>query len=131
MVDTYTVAEAAKILGLSPKRIRQLIEQDRLVKKADNPIRVAQRQVLALKKEREESGQSSKPVSARPANNPDLSSQLERILSEINENNRRAITALEQASEMKETAYLEQIANLKAELWDLRNAPQGRKWFRK
>jgi len=131
MPDYYTVAEAAKILGLSAKRVRQLIEQERLVKRADNPIRLAQKEVLALKKEREATGQALRPTSAKPATSPDLSSQLEKLLSEINENTRRAITALEQASEMKETAYLEQIANLKAELWELRNAPARGKWFRK
>jgi AAA+ ATPase superfamily predicted ATPase len=131
MPDYYTVAEAAKILGLSAKRVRQLVEQERLVKRADNPIRLAQKDVIALKKEREESGQALRPTSAKPATTPDLSSQLERILNEINENTRRAITALEQASEMKEIAYLEQIANLKSELEALRNAPAKGKWFRK
>jgi DNA-binding transcriptional MerR regulator len=130
MVDYFTVSESAKILGLSPKRIRQLIEEGKLTKRADNPVRITQKQVLTLKSEREKSGQYVRGVSAKPANTPDLTAQLEKILTEINENNRRAITALEQASEMRDTAYLEQIASLKAELERLRNAPKINKWWR-
>lgn len=122
-LDLYSVAESARVLGLSPKRVRQLIDEGRLQKRADNPVRVAQSEVIALRKEREVSGATPRPVSAS-APVSDIGEQLARILADINENNRRAITALEHASEIKETAYLEQIAYLKSEVEALRQAPR-------
>lgn len=48
--DTYTVAEAAKVLGRTPKRVRQMLAEGKLSALPDTePVRVAQAEVIALR----------------------------------------------------------------------------------
>jgi hypothetical protein len=54
MADTYTATEAAKVLKVSPRRIRQLVEAGRLIAIEESPLRVSQLSVVALKEERKE-----------------------------------------------------------------------------
>lgn len=63
-IDSYTVAEAARIVGVSPRRIRQLAEENRLEIVENDPVKVLASDVTKFKKikqEREER-QASLPV---------------------------------------------------------------------
>lgn len=111
-VDTYTVAQSAKVLDLSQKRIRQLLTEGKLKEVSRNPVRISQIEIIALKEIREKSGQGkpSAPSAAQP-----IALEIQALIDTINQNTQRALTALEQASEIKETALREQIANLQTE----------------
>jgi len=130
-VDTYTVAQTAKVLDLSQKRVRQLLTEGKLKEVSRNPVQISQAEVIALKETREKSGQgkSYAPLAAQP-----LAQEIQALIDTINQNTQRALTALEQASEMKETALREQIANLQAERDQLKadlEAKSKRRLFRR
>jgi hypothetical protein len=130
-VDTYTVAQSAKVLDLSQKRVRQLLTEGKLTEVSRNPVQVSQAEVISLKQTREKSGlgKSYTPSAAQP-----LAQEIQALIDTINQNTQRALTALEQASEMKETALREQIANLQAERDQLKadlEAKSKRRLFRR
>lgn len=130
-VDTYTVAQTAKVLDLSQKRVRQLLTEGKLTEVSRNPVQISQAEVIALKETREKSGQgkSYAPLAAQP-----LAQEIQALIDTINQNTQRALTALEQASEMKETALREQIANLQTERDQLKadlEAKSKRRLFRR
>lgn len=129
--DTYTVADTAKALRLSQKRVRQLLSEGKLTEVSRNPVRIEAREVIALKVARDRAGQgkSHTPTVAQP-----LAAEIQSLIDTINQNTQRALTALEQASEMKETALREQIANLQAERDQLKadlEAKSKRRLFRR
>ena len=130
-MDTYTVAQTAKVLDLSQKRVRQLLTEGKLKEVSRNPVQISQAEVIALKETREKSGQgkSYAPLAAQP-----LAQEIQALIDTINQNTQRALTALEQASEMKETALREQIANLQTERDQLKadlEAKSKRRLFRR
>lgn len=111
-MDTYTVSETAKVLDLSQKRVRQLLTEGKLKEVSRDPVRISQAEVIALKQAREKSGLGK---SYAPSVSQPLAAEIQALIDTINQNTQRALTALEQASEIKETALREQIANLQAE----------------
>ena len=129
-MDTYTVAQSAKVLDLSQKRVRQLLTEGKLTEVSRNPVQISQAEVIALKETREKSGQGkSYTVSAAQP----IALEIQSLIDTINQNTQRALTALEQASEMKESALREQIANLQAERDQLKadlEAKSKRRLFR-
>lgn len=130
-MDTYTVAQSAKVLDLSQKRVRQLLTEGKLTEVSRNPVQISQAEVIALKETREKSGQGkSYTVSAAQP----IALEIQSLIDTINQNTQRALTALEQASEMKETVLREQIANLQAERDQLKadlEAKSKRRLFRR
>lgn len=50
--DTFTPTEAARLLGVSPRRIRQLAEEGRLAAIQATPLRVSAVDVLAMRENR-------------------------------------------------------------------------------
>lgn len=53
-IDSYTVAEAARIVGVSPRRIRQLAEENRLEIVENDPVKVLASDVIKFKKTKQE-----------------------------------------------------------------------------
>lgn len=53
-VDAYTAAQAARVLKVSPKRVHQFVEEDRLEVVGRQPLQVSQVSVLHLQQEREQ-----------------------------------------------------------------------------
>jgi hypothetical protein len=51
--DGYTIAQASKIVGVSPRRIRQLAEEGRLEIVGEEPLKVLASAVIKLKEEKE------------------------------------------------------------------------------
>lgn len=54
VIDSYTVAEAARIVGVSPRRIRQLAEENRLEIVENDPVKVLASDVIKFKKTKQE-----------------------------------------------------------------------------
>jgi DNA-binding transcriptional MerR regulator len=61
--DSYTPTEASKILGLSTKRIRQLVEEGKLTAVQRDPLKVSAVEVLA---ERDKRAKEGKPRESLP-----------------------------------------------------------------
>jgi hypothetical protein len=73
--DSYTIANAARIVGVSPRRIRQLAEEGRLEVISKDPVRVLASDVNEFKeaKEKREKEQAAlPPASPRKPSAPDL-----------------------------------------------------------
>jgi excisionase family DNA binding protein len=113
--DGYTVAEAGRLLGVSPKRVRQLIADGRLPTVAtDGPMRVDAQAVIAERTRRTDRPASTPgpPPSASPA----LSVTVETLLELVERVQRPAIEAAEH-ERAKRDATRDQIeAELKAEI---------------
>lgn len=88
--DSFTVAEAAKVLSLSPKRIRQLIAQGTLSTiKDSSPLRVVSVEVLAMRDQRRRTEGGPRPG---PQGTPQVVS-LPDVLTLAQAITQRAITA--------------------------------------
>ena len=62
MSDSYTVKQTALALGVSEKRVRQMIREGKLKQLGSDPVTVSQEEVLELRSKRE---LSSRVVKAR------------------------------------------------------------------
>jgi hypothetical protein len=70
MADAITVTEASQILGVSPKRVRQLIAERRLNKVGESPVKVSQKEVLSLHASRQNNPTATR--SSVPKKDPTL-----------------------------------------------------------
>lgn len=112
MSDTYTVKQTALALGVSPKRVRQMISEGKLKQLGSDPVTVSQLEVLDLRNKRE---QSSKVVKARTDKQNAFYDSIEQLIKLTSENQQRALSALEESSRRIEENYLAQVNELKAE----------------
>jgi len=125
-VDSYTVAQTALALGVSTKRIRQLIEQGKLIKIGESPVIVSQLEVLELKAQREKNkGVSIARKGREQVQASGIADQLSKIVETINENNRRAIETMENAEALNRETYTQRINDLQTEIKRLK----ARKWW--
>ena len=129
-MDSYTATEAARILGVSARRIRQLAQEKRLKITQKKPLRVSAVDVVAMKKKRESEGVF--PAAQRQASDSALLRQSLDTLSNAVELMQRQITAGEEASRRNEDTLREQLAleraskeRLEKELSELRNRKRG------
>ena len=123
--NSYTVRQASTILGLSVKRIRQLINEGKLVKTNQSPVMVEIKSVLALKDQREANPlyRKKSPIDQTEK----LVQGFQELLKQLEENNQRAITATVEANQRNEENYLRQIQELRAEL----ERARARRWFKR
>lgn len=127
-VDTYGTNEAARVLGVSPKRVRQLVAQGTLSALQTNPLRLSQQAVHDLRdlRRKDSRAKSPQPAAAPPA---DFTALLDRLLDSERRataaETRAAITA-QAVDEMKaeRDALASQVAQLQQRL-------ERRRWGRK
>lgn len=121
-VDSLTVAQTALTLGVSTRRVRQMIDEGQLSTSGGRPLRIPQKQVMSLKAKRKSLPQVVK-VKAKPApakvkspsedlNNDDLIN----IFGLMNDNGSRTIEALELAEARNREFYLAQISSALARI---------------
>lgn len=130
-VDTYTVAQTALALGLSHKRIRQLIEEGKLTKHSSNPVTISQLEVLDLKVKREET-HMTRTVSGvtpqhRTAPNDKLLEAITDMITKANEGTQKALEVVTESAKRNEENLMNQIHKLEAEIESLK---KKKKWFR-
>lgn len=75
--DSYSCTEAAKLLGVSARRIRQLAEEGRLGIVQESPLKVSAQEVIALRDNRKKQGIKVKPASPKSSLNLELLQALE------------------------------------------------------
>ncbi len=136
--DLYTVGQASIALGVSIKRVRQMIKEGKLAEYSRNPVAIKQLEVLALRSQRLAEGKSVEPPYLKQAIGNNRSSeaskqlleQIQAIVTSSNEANRRAIEMTNEIAKRNEENLLSQINELKAELATLKAVP-ARKWFKR
>lgn len=118
MEDSFTATEAAKILKVSARRVRQLAESGRLLVVQESPLRVSQLSVTALKEIRsEQPKQPAKKPAASSNKQPSLSELVEALNQARNSGIAEARAALELvATEQRERAERAEQRAAEAEL---------------
>jgi len=123
--DLYTATQAAKILGLSVKRVRQLIEEGKLKAYSVAPVKIKQLDILAMRNEREAAGKGLKSDKGAATNTEVLLA-----LKSLSETFSRQLEAVSEGNRRNEENYLQQINALRAENEALRQAKR-RSLFRR
>ncbi len=121
----YTVRQASQLLGLSPKRVRQLIAEGKLKKVNSSPIMVEQIEVIALREQRE-----NNPIYRKkppPDQVSEMLNKFSELIAGLEANNRRALEAQDSAHKIIEENYLQQINELRAEL----DRARARRWYKR
>jgi hypothetical protein len=137
--DLYTVGQASIALGVSIKRVRQMIKEGKLTEYSRNPVTIKQLEVLALRSQRLAEGKSVEAPHIKQAVGNSRSNeanylleQIREIVSGSNEANRRAIEMTNDIAKRNEENLLSQINELKAELATLKAVQvPAKKWFRR
>lgn len=114
-MDTYTVKQTALALGITEKRVRQLIQEGKLKQVADNPIQLDQLEVINLRNAREQNLRVVKARGKRANQSQELLESLKLIVEEVKQSNQRGLLALEESARRNEENYQRQLAELKAE----------------
>jgi hypothetical protein len=122
--DLYTVTQAAKILGLSVKRVRQMIQEGKLEAFSLEPVKLKQLDILAMRNEREAQGKGIKSDKGAATNTEVLMA-----LKTLGETFSRTLEMASESSRRVEENYLEQINQLRAENEALRLAQSKRRRF--
>lgn len=117
-MDSYTVTEAARVIGVSPKRVRQLIAEDRLPTVPEvTPVRVP---AEAVHREREKRRDSS-PSTPGPKPAPEqVTLDLATLLDYARETSRLAIEATAADREAAKEAGLRVESELRESLAEAR-----------
>jgi hypothetical protein len=118
--DTFTAPQTAQVLGLSVKRVRQLLSEGKLKTVARNPVRIAQIEVLTLRQDREQQGKIIRPQEQKK-------SEVAEALAEITTVFNRQLEMVAESNRRNEENYQAQINQLNAEIARLRS----RKWWQR
>lgn len=111
--DTYTVAEAATLLGVTPKRVRQMIAEGKLSPvKGSNPTRLPARAVIAARDTRKR-----KPATAAPAGLIPLA-DVAALIDQAREAAERSARLQLEAREAVEATLREALAEAQARAWE-------------
>ena len=114
--DGYTIAQASKIVGVSPRRIRQLAEEGRIEIVGEEPLKVLASAVIKLKEEKEIRDKEKESLPS-PSPNKNSSAGILQQLLEAQESGRQqerlAITAT--VNEVRERAERAEQRALEAE----------------
>lgn len=141
MSDTYTVAEAAKVLQRSPKRVRQMLREGKLAALPNtDPQRIAAEQVHALREALRTQGPRTGPKPQQPAGL--TYEQVRELVEELTRPAMRALEATQQNAERVEATLREELAAERAERLrlqaeaerlqqELEAKTQPRKWWKK
>lgn len=123
-VDIYTVKQASLALGVSPKRVRQLIEEGKLKVHSREPITVKQVEVILLKDQRQHSKRINAYEGRRVTSDSALLEQIKTLIEASVTSHRLAIETAETAAKRNEENLIAQINDLKAEVESLK----ARRW---
>lgn len=136
--DTYGREQAARVLGVSPRRVSQLADDGRLEVVQPKPLRLSAESVHRLREERRSPNRDQKAtVPPDPAG--DTAAQIERVLALFQIEHRKAIEAgehlLAEVSAQRDE-YRSEVERLRAEVEAERTARQAaeharRRWWQK
>jgi hypothetical protein len=121
-IDTYTVQQTAMALGVTPKRVRQMIAEGKLTAFSTSPVTIKQIEVLELRVSREKSA-GERVAHATPKTNTanaELLSQISSLIEQSTETNKRALELMQASAERNEQNLMAQVNELKAEIDRLR-----------
>jgi len=116
MPDLYTVKQASIALGVSPKRVRQLIEEGKLKEHGREPITILQTAVLLLREQRKESVRVRGHEASKASQNSAILKEIRALIEQSTLANQRVLEVSEASARRNEEALIGQINDLKAQL---------------
>lgn len=133
--ESYTVAEAAKVLQRSPKRVRQMLREGKLTGLPNiEPLRISAEEVHTLREALRSQGPRPGPQRAAPTGL--TYEQVRELVEELTRPTLRALEANKEAAEKVEAALRDELAaeraerqRIQAELDALRSGEPERKKF--
>ena len=128
VIDIFTVKQSSMALGVSPKRVRQLIEEGKLKIYGRDPITIRQTEVLLLKDKRAKSKRVSAYEGRKSSGNSALLEEIRALIEQTASANLKALETAEASAKRNEENLISQINDLKAEI-DLLKAKK-RLWGR-
>lgn len=132
----YTVAQAARLMGRSERLIRRLAESGELTVTGESPLRVSAESVHRARDRREDLPPPAKRRAATKPLDPDevaklvaatVSDSVAKAVSEVMAN---ALPRALESRDKSEQLLRDELARARAELEQLRQQQQRRKWFR-
>lgn len=124
VVDLFTVRQASMALGISPKRVRQLIEEGKLKAHSANPIQLKQAEVLLLKEKRAKSKRVTAYETKKSVGNSALLEEIRALIEQTIRANTQALESAEASARRNEENLIAQINDLRAEVERLKNKPR-------
>lgn len=116
IVDLFTVKQASMALGVSPKRVRQLIEEGKLKAHSLNPVMIKQGEVLILKDKRLKSSRVQASDQSKASANSAVLAEIKALIEQSFTANQRALESAEASAKRNEENLIAQINDLKAQL---------------
>lgn len=114
--ETYTVTQTARILGLSVKRIRQLLQEGKLTAHTLGPVKIKQVDVLNLRNQREAQGKFAKVENTQEKDNATVFMALQ----SLNDTFTRQLEMVTDSNRRNEENLISQIQQLQAEVATLK-----------
>ena len=121
--DLYTVTQASKILGVSVKRVRQMIQEGKLEAYSLGPVKLKQLDILAMRNQREAEGKINQTDKGAATNTEVLLA-----LQSLNNTFMKQLEAVTDSNRRNEENYLQQIKELRAEVQRLQQIKAKRFW---
>ena len=121
--DVYTVPQSALALGLTVKRVRQMIKEGKLKQYGTNPITIKQVDVLEMRTQRAERG-------IAPKGKPTQGETMLEVISNLNATFLKQIEAVTDSNRRNEENLIARINALEAENDSLRQSRE-RKWWKR
>lgn len=128
-VDLFTVKQASMALGVSPKRVRQLIEEGKLKAHSVNPVMIKQGEVLILKEKRANSKRVQASDQSKASANSAVLAEIKALIEQSFTANQRALESAEASAKRNEENLIAQINDLKAQL-EAEKAKKRKIWGR-
>lgn len=134
--DLYTVQQSAIALEVSPKRVRQLIQEGKLTPVSHNPVMLEQTEVIRLRTIRAETPSVKRAKVERVARSKSrdelLLDKFSELIAQVTENQRKQLETVTQSMEAERENFYRLLAEKEAEIIKLREqASKKRGLFRK
>ena len=124
-VDTYGTSETARLLGVSPKRVRQMVAAGQLAPVSSNPYRFAQQEVHDLRDKRRSDKRTNTAAAStnqpQPIQVTELSALVEQLVEQSKLAARYEITAeANQQLQAERDALASRVAQLEQQISTMR-----------
>jgi len=135
VADLYTVQQSALALGVSDKRVRQLIQEGKLTPVSHNPVMLDQVEVIKLRTVREQTPSVKRARGERVARSKSrdelLLDKFSELIAQVTENQRKQLETVTQSMEAERENFYRLLAEKEAEIIKLREQASKRGLFRR
>jgi hypothetical protein len=134
-MDLFTVQQSAIALEVSPKRVRQLIQEGKLTPVSHNPVMLEQAEVIKLRTIRSETPSVKRAKAERVTRSKSrdelLLDKFSELIAQVNENQRRQLETVTASMQAERDNFYKLLAEKDAEIASLREKAERKGLFRR